>query len=349
MPGDEVVGASFQPFLLEVWHWLPHMPRRCEDTLRGIVKCRARSRTAALIAVRERRVTCDPVVRTGFIQLKSVRLVITDIKTYRLEEGQITVAHHDKAQVPPDAKWHAKYRNLVQNSKLISLISSRVTSSSDGKCAEGDSYSQVPKQCSDADMEDETFITEHPPPVFVSEDMSRNGRGLWTKLLSSYYRSQGNRPDVLGTPDPELVNQGHDMSKQSRARSHHSLLISDPHWATPTHDPTGPSKTNPSGLPKTSHTDPAGPNIKTTTQRVVPSTDPSGPTETSTRTSCQYGLPNMLNRHHLYTTVSLRVHRPNTWSPNITKDEISNHTKATEIDTPRKSPTPKDNQITAND
>ncbi|GBN24123.1 hypothetical protein AVEN_214400-1 [Araneus ventricosus] len=75
--------------------------------------------------------------------------------------------------------------------------------------------------------------------------MGRNGRGLWTKLLSSYYSSQGNRPDTLGTSDPELENQWHAMSKQSRARSHHSLHITDPHWATPTHDRTGPSKNQP--------------------------------------------------------------------------------------------------------
>ncbi|GBN26231.1 hypothetical protein AVEN_270358-1 [Araneus ventricosus] len=85
---------------------------------------------------------CQPTVpllsdrpRTNFILLKSVRLVITDIKTYRREEGQITVAHHDKAQVPPDAKLHAKNRTRVQKSKLISLFSPRVTSSSDGNCA----------------------------------------------------------------------------------------------------------------------------------------------------------------------------------------------------------------------
>ncbi|GBN26235.1 hypothetical protein AVEN_270361-1 [Araneus ventricosus] len=53
MLGDEVIGDSFQPFLFEVWHWLPHTQRRCEDTLRGIMKCRASSTTAALIAVRE--------------------------------------------------------------------------------------------------------------------------------------------------------------------------------------------------------------------------------------------------------------------------------------------------------
>ncbi|GBO04888.1 hypothetical protein AVEN_233888-1 [Araneus ventricosus] len=53
MPGDEVIGDSFRPFLFEVWHWLPHMPRHCENTLRGIVKCRANSTTTAIIAVRQ--------------------------------------------------------------------------------------------------------------------------------------------------------------------------------------------------------------------------------------------------------------------------------------------------------
>ncbi|GBO07317.1 hypothetical protein AVEN_250695-1, partial [Araneus ventricosus] len=53
MPEDEFIGDSFQPFLFGVWHWLPHMPRHCENTLRGIVKCRADSTTAAIIALRQ--------------------------------------------------------------------------------------------------------------------------------------------------------------------------------------------------------------------------------------------------------------------------------------------------------
>ncbi|GBM14043.1 hypothetical protein AVEN_209937-1 [Araneus ventricosus] len=53
MPGDEVIGDPFQPFLFEVWRWLPHMPRHCINTLRGIVKCRANSTTASKIAVRQ--------------------------------------------------------------------------------------------------------------------------------------------------------------------------------------------------------------------------------------------------------------------------------------------------------
>ncbi|GBM93620.1 hypothetical protein AVEN_56956-1 [Araneus ventricosus] len=53
MPGDEVIGYSFQPFLFEVWHWLHHMPKHCDNTLRGIVKCRDNSTTTVIIAVRE--------------------------------------------------------------------------------------------------------------------------------------------------------------------------------------------------------------------------------------------------------------------------------------------------------
>ncbi|GBM29909.1 hypothetical protein AVEN_132987-1, partial [Araneus ventricosus] len=53
LPGDEVIGYPFQPFLFEVWCWLPHMPRHCVNTLRGIVKCLANSTTTAIIAVRQ--------------------------------------------------------------------------------------------------------------------------------------------------------------------------------------------------------------------------------------------------------------------------------------------------------
>ncbi|GBO09932.1 hypothetical protein AVEN_228877-1 [Araneus ventricosus] len=48
-----VVGDPFQPFLFEVWRWIPHMPRHCINTFRGIVKCRANSTTTAIIAVRQ--------------------------------------------------------------------------------------------------------------------------------------------------------------------------------------------------------------------------------------------------------------------------------------------------------
>ncbi|GBN09909.1 hypothetical protein AVEN_79487-1 [Araneus ventricosus] len=53
LPGDEVIGETFQPFLFEVWRWLPRMPRHCIDTLGGIVKCRADSTTTAIIADRQ--------------------------------------------------------------------------------------------------------------------------------------------------------------------------------------------------------------------------------------------------------------------------------------------------------
>ncbi|GBO27429.1 hypothetical protein AVEN_272136-1 [Araneus ventricosus] len=52
MPGDEVIGDSLS-HSCSVWRWLPHMPRHCANTLRGIVKCRANSTTAAKIAVRQ--------------------------------------------------------------------------------------------------------------------------------------------------------------------------------------------------------------------------------------------------------------------------------------------------------
>ncbi|GBM36531.1 hypothetical protein AVEN_46008-1 [Araneus ventricosus] len=64
------------------------------------------------------------------------------------------------------------------------------------------------------------------------------GGVCWLTTIQRQH-SQGNRLDVLGTPDPELVNQGHNMSKQSRARSHHPLLITDPLWATLTPTPLG--------------------------------------------------------------------------------------------------------------
>ncbi|GBN54445.1 hypothetical protein AVEN_225970-1 [Araneus ventricosus] len=72
--------------------------------------------------------------------------------------------------------------------------------------------------------------------------------GSVEKSTTQRQHSQGNRPDVLGKPDQELANQGHAMSRHSRALSHHSLHITDPHWATPTTTPLGQLKTNPSGL-----------------------------------------------------------------------------------------------------
>ncbi|GBN37940.1 hypothetical protein AVEN_238742-1 [Araneus ventricosus] len=53
MPEDEVIGDPFQPFLFEVWRWLPHVPRHCINTLRSKVKCRANSTTTAVIAARQ--------------------------------------------------------------------------------------------------------------------------------------------------------------------------------------------------------------------------------------------------------------------------------------------------------
>ncbi|GBL89139.1 hypothetical protein AVEN_28547-1 [Araneus ventricosus] len=66
------------------------------------------------------------------------------------------------------------------------------------------------------------------------------GKGGVCKLTTiQRQHSQRNRLNVLGTPDPKLANHGHAMSKQSRARSHHSLCVSDPRWATPTPTPLG--------------------------------------------------------------------------------------------------------------
>ncbi|GBM82493.1 hypothetical protein AVEN_202391-1 [Araneus ventricosus] len=78
------------------------------------------------------------------------------------------------------------------------------------------------------------------------------------------------------------------MSKHSRVRSHHSLHISDPRWATPTTTPLSQLK-------------PTLPGCQTSC------TDAAGPTETSTRTSCQYGLPNIYYQHHRCTTVSSKI------------------------------------------
>ncbi|GBO30257.1 hypothetical protein AVEN_201530-1 [Araneus ventricosus] len=50
-------------------------------------------------------------------------------------------------------------------------------------------------------------ITEHPPPVFVSEDMGRNGRGLSKSLLTSANAARGTDLASSGRPrsNPELL------------------------------------------------------------------------------------------------------------------------------------------------
>ncbi|GBN51406.1 hypothetical protein AVEN_64936-1 [Araneus ventricosus] len=53
LPGKDIINDSFQLFLFEVQRWPSHMPRHCEGTLHGVVKCRAGNTTAAVIAVRE--------------------------------------------------------------------------------------------------------------------------------------------------------------------------------------------------------------------------------------------------------------------------------------------------------
>ncbi|GBN60710.1 hypothetical protein AVEN_116752-1 [Araneus ventricosus] len=91
------------------------------------------------------------------------------------------------------------------------------------------------------------------PPCLRQRGHGQEWEGSVEKSTNQRQHSQGNRPDVLGTSNPELENQGHAMSKHSRARSHHSLHISDPCWATPTTTPLGQVKTNPSGLPNIMH------------------------------------------------------------------------------------------------
>ncbi|GBO04064.1 hypothetical protein AVEN_69523-1 [Araneus ventricosus] len=81
-----------------------------------------------------------------------------------------------------------------------------------------------------------TFFTVSSPPVFVDEDMGRQWLRAVNHSTIQRQHSPGNRPDVLGTPDPELVNQGHAVSKHSHARSHHSL--SSPTLAGPLPHPT---------------------------------------------------------------------------------------------------------------
>ncbi|GBN08391.1 hypothetical protein AVEN_84220-1 [Araneus ventricosus] len=58
-----------------------------------------------------------------------------------------------------------------------------------------------------------TFFTVSSPPVFVDDDMGRQWLRAVNHSTIQRQHSPGNRPDVLGTPDPELANQRHAMSK----------------------------------------------------------------------------------------------------------------------------------------
>ncbi|GBM17743.1 hypothetical protein AVEN_56052-1 [Araneus ventricosus] len=53
LPGDEIIGDTFQQLLFEVWCWFPHKPRHSKGAFRGIVKCRSCTTKTVLIAVRE--------------------------------------------------------------------------------------------------------------------------------------------------------------------------------------------------------------------------------------------------------------------------------------------------------
>ncbi|GBL93351.1 hypothetical protein AVEN_219477-1 [Araneus ventricosus] len=87
MPGDKVIGDPFQPFLFEVWRWLPHMPRQCINALRGIVKCRANSTTTAVIAVRQ--VKPFEVGRERSMLREEVTSSLIQIVGRRLTEGMM--------------------------------------------------------------------------------------------------------------------------------------------------------------------------------------------------------------------------------------------------------------------
>ncbi|GBN54891.1 hypothetical protein AVEN_237500-1 [Araneus ventricosus] len=69
--------------------------------------------------------------------------------------------------------------------------------------------------------------------------LRRRGHGQdWVRAVdystTQRQHSHWKRPGVLGTSNPELANQGHAMSKHSRALSHNPLSVTDPRWATPT-------------------------------------------------------------------------------------------------------------------
>ncbi|GBL89909.1 hypothetical protein AVEN_178338-1 [Araneus ventricosus] len=85
MPEDEVICDSFQPILSEIERWLPHMPRHCEGTLRGIVKYLASSTITALISVRE--VKRFEVAGKGPRSEKKITSSLNQLIGYRLTEG----------------------------------------------------------------------------------------------------------------------------------------------------------------------------------------------------------------------------------------------------------------------
>ncbi|GBM58337.1 hypothetical protein AVEN_228637-1 [Araneus ventricosus] len=53
-----------------------------------------------------------------------------------------------------------------------------------------------------------TYDTGHPPPVFSSEAMGRNGSGQWTKLLPSVPTAEGTDPTSSGRPTQNIETRG---------------------------------------------------------------------------------------------------------------------------------------------
>ncbi|GBN69070.1 hypothetical protein AVEN_70798-1 [Araneus ventricosus] len=91
MPGDEVIGDSFQQFLFEVWRWLPHMPRHCVNTLRGIVKCRANATTTAIIAVL--------VINNTLLVIGFDKMTLKNMRTVTIKRGRTRKHHQPKKRL----------------------------------------------------------------------------------------------------------------------------------------------------------------------------------------------------------------------------------------------------------
>ncbi|GBN70712.1 hypothetical protein AVEN_30265-1 [Araneus ventricosus] len=91
-----------------------------------------------------------------------------------------------------------------------------------------------------------TLDTEHPPPVFVSEDMGRIGRGLWKNLLSSANTAKGTDSTSSGRPTRACKPEACSVKRQAIARSHHSLYHHRPSLGPgPPPTPLGQLKTQP--------------------------------------------------------------------------------------------------------
>ncbi|GBM15994.1 hypothetical protein AVEN_108591-1 [Araneus ventricosus] len=83
------------------------------------------------------------------------------------------------------------------------------------------------------------YNTEHPPPVSVSEDMGRNGRGLLRNPLTSANTARGTDPTSSGRPTQNLQTRG-TLCRNTRVPVVITLCTSPtltgplpprPHWA----------------------------------------------------------------------------------------------------------------------